>query len=426
MFTFVITLAFLLAVAVLLTFVARGTPVREVRVIGEGESVGGVRTPEFRDACQALCATTLTPTHRIELLCNGDELFDRMFTDLQGAHRLITFHVFWFRGGRIADRVLDVLSERARAGVRTLLLLDYYGTDGLGAGYADSLRDAGVEVARFRPPRWDTLYKAQHRMHVRAVVIDGQIGYTGGFGIDDRWIGDGRHRLEWRDTNVRIQGSAVSQLQASFAANWGEAKGELILGDDVFPSGVAAPGGVQRAGILFSAPSYGSTNAERFFIVSLAGARERWWLTSAYFIPNRAMRRLMCDAVERGVDVRVLTPGANTDRASTWYAARANYEELLDGGVRIYEYRPTMIHAKTMVVDGVWSMVGSLNLDNRSLVLNDEVALVAWDATVGAQLEQIFVEDLQHADEVSLDKVRERAWPARAKERAATLVSRIL
>jgi cardiolipin synthase len=426
MFTVVITLAFLLTVGVLISFLARGTPVREVRVIGEAEVAADIGTAEFRDACQVLSATPLAPTHRLELLCNGDELFDRLFGDLQAASRLITFHVFWFRGGRIADRVHDVLTERARAGVKTLVLFDYYGTDGLSGGYIESLRQAGVQTAIFRPPRWNTLYKAQHRMHVRSVVIDGQVGYTGGFGIDDRWMGDGRHRLEWRDTNVRVQGSAVAQLQGSFAANWGEATGELIVGGDVFPFGLAAAGGTQRAGIMFSAPSYGSTNAERFFILSLAGARTRWWLTSAYFIPNRSLRGLMCKAVERGVDVRVLTPGANTDRASTWYAGRSSYEELLERGVRIYEYLPTMMHAKTLVVDGVWSAVGSMNLDNRSLVLNDEVALVAWDETLGEQLEQVFIEDLDHAKEVELDRFRARGWPGKAAERVANGVSRIL
>lgn len=425
-FTVILGLAFAASIAVLLTFAARGTPLRVVRVLGSDTESATMRDPAFRESCQLLTSTPLAPTHRLELLCNGDELYDRMFSDLACAQSLITWHVFWFRSGRIADRVHDVLTERARAGVRTLMLLDHYGTSGLGDAYLDGLRASGVEVADFRKPRWDTLYKSQHRMHVRAVVVDGRIGYTGGFGIDDRWMGDGRHRLEWRDTNIRVQGSAVAQLQSAFAINWGESTGQLLVGEDVFPFGLAASGGVQRAGLLFSNPSFGSTTAERFFVLALAGAQERFWLSSAYFIPNRDIRRIMCEAAERGVDVRILTPGANTDRRSTWYAARSKYEELLARGVRIHEYEPTMMHAKTLVVDGVWSMVGSLNLDNRSLVLNDEVALVSSDEMLASQLEQVFLDDLEFSREVQLDEFTTRGWQGRVLERAADVVSRVL
>jgi cardiolipin synthase len=262
-------------------------------------------------------------------------------------------------------------------------------------------------------------------MHVRAVVVDGGVGYTGGFGIDDRWLGDGRHPDQWRDTSVRVEGSAVNRLQAAFASNWAEATGELLLGDAVFRFEDAP--GPHTAGLLYSAPSFGSTAAERFFFTSLAAARERCYLTTAYFLPNRYFRRLLCEAAGRGVDVRVLTPGANTDRPSTWYAARGHYPELLEGGVRLYEYRPTMLHAKTMVVDGIWGMVGTLNFDNRSMVLNDEVALAFWDGTLGEALDGAFAEDLRRADELTLAGVRARSRGlARAGEWLAGRVERVL
>jgi cardiolipin synthase A/B len=347
--------------------------------------------------------------------------------DLHGARRLITFHVFWFKPGGVAERVREILVERARAGVEVLFLLDAFGSWGLPRGYVESLRTAGVEVAFYRPFHWKTLYKAQQRMHIRAVIVDGHVAFTGGFGIDDGWQGDGRHPGQWRDTNVRVEGPVVDQLQAAFVTNWAEATGDLLLGDRVFSVDDRIAGGdTQHAGVLYSAPSLGSTNAERLFLVSIAAAQQRLYITNAYFVPNRDLRRLLIEAADRGVDVRVLTPGRNTDRRSTWYAGRSHYEELMRGGVKLYEYRPTMVHAKTFVVDGVWSCIGTLNFDNRSMMLNDEVALMVHDRAVGAQLEALYIDDLRYADEVDLGRFGERAWTERWRERAAAVMAPIL
>ena len=370
----------------------------------------------------------------MELLFNGDQTFDCLLAELSRAETLITWHVFWFKPGHLADRVSEVLRERARAGVTVLMLFDTFGSQGLSDAYRDRLRGDGVEVARFRPLTPRTLYKAQQRMHIRAVVVDGRVGFTGGFGVDDHWKGNGRKPGEWRDTNVRFTGPAVAQLQGAFAANWAEATGQLIAGTEAFAfdeseaparAGIDDDGSV-LAGMLFSAPSFGSTPAERFLYASLAAARERFYITAPYFVADRHLRRALCRASDRGVDVRVLTPGRNTDRPSTYHAARAHYEELIRGGLRIYEYRPTMIHAKTLIVDGRWWAVGTMNLDNRSLKLNDEVALVGTDLRVAGRLERCFLEDLRYSDEVSLDALAERPWSDRLLEAGAVLISRLL
>lgn len=416
----------LLSALIAILFLTRGTPIERVRLADEENDPLVAGDPLFCETFSVLTNTTLTRTNAIDLLFNGDGTYEPLLEALASAQRLITWHVFWFRPGTLADRVHDVLCERARAGVTVLVLLDYYGSHPLQKEYVDSLRSAGARVEWFRDLRWNTLYKVQQRSHMRTVVIDSRVGFTGGFGIDDRWLGDGRHEHQWRDTSVRVRGPIVRQLQAAFIADWAEATGELLAGDEVLALGNHSDAGDHLAGIMYAAPSLGSTNAERFFALSICGARERLYITNPYFIPDDDFRRFLAQAVSRGVDVRVLTPGRNTDKPSTWHAARAHYEELLESGVRIYEYRPTMVHAKTVVVDGVWASTGTINFDNRSMALNDEVALVTRDARIAGRLEEAFLEDLEYADEVTLPALRNRSWHYRIRERLALLLVRVL
>src|SRR5207248_2969518 len=236
----------------------------------------------------------------------------------------------------------------------------------------ETLRSAGVHATPFRPVSIRSLQKAQHRAHIRVVVVDGKVGYTGGFGIDDKWYGNGRQQDQWRDSNVRFTGPAVRQLQASFVVCWAEACGRLLTGKELFPTLEEESQDGMLAAILHASPTIGSTSAERFFVLSIAAARERLYISNSYFVPDKAFRQLLCDAVKRGVDVRVLTTSKNTDVKSTWYAGRARYDELFKGGVRIFEYQPAMMHAKTLVVDGGWMSVGSMNADNRSMSFNEE------------------------------------------------------
>jgi cardiolipin synthase len=258
------------------------------------------------------------------------------------------------------------------------------------------------------------------------VVIDGKIGYTGGFGLDDKWYGDGRHEDQWRDTNVRFTGPAVMQLQATFADGWCEPTGELLTGDLFFPVSKIDRDGPAIAGVVHAAPTIGSTIAERLYALSIVGAKRTLYLSNAYFVPDDDFRRMLTERAKKGVDVRILTAGEKGDVKSTWYAGRGRYEELLEAGVRIFEYRPTMMHAKTLVVDGSYIIAGTMNFDNRSMAFNDETVLITMDKTVGARANEMFLEDMKYADEIDLATFRNRPKKERILENMYSLFSRIL
>ena len=414
-------LALLFAIAALL-LLARGTPIEGVRSLG-GDAPA--ETGDFATMIQNLVPTRLEPGNRIELLVDGRGTFPRLFADLRAARESIAIQVYYWKEGALSDTVAALLAERARAGVRVLALFDDFGAD-LPDEYYDSLAAAGVRVARLRPVSLLDLHRAQLRSHVRAVVIDGVIGYTGGWGFDAVWLGDGGHPDQWRDTNVRFSGPAVGQLVGAFTAGWAEATGELLIGaatDDAVPGDHA---GAPLAGIVFTSPTMGSTPAERLLALSIAAARHRVWITNAYFVPDDDFRTLLIGAARRGVDVRVIAPSAHTDVPIVRLAARAHYAELLDGGVRLFEYQPSMIHSKTLVADGVWSLVGTMNFDNRSLALNDEVTLAALDTALGARMEELFHRDLSASREILQPEFDRRGTWQRIKERFAVLLSRWL
>jgi cardiolipin synthase len=258
---------------------------------------------------------------------------------------------------------------------------------------------------------------------VRGIVIDSAIGWTGGFGIDDKWFGDGRSDGAWRETNVRFEGPAVRQLQAAFAAAWVEATGVMFTGRATISS---QENGATAAGLLYTTPTLGSTTAERFLALSIAGARKTLYITNPYFAPDRNFIDLLIEAAGRGVDVRILTAGTRTDVAIVRAAGRFWYDALLSAGVRVYEWQPSTLHAKTLVADGEWSAIGSMNFDNRSMALNDESTLMVLDGALGEEMNRIFMEDLQHADAISLATFRQRSFVQRVMERGASLIMRVL
>lgn len=423
--TILIGLIALLLASIGLFYLFRGTVVREVR------SVRQDRIPPPADEDLSVLFAQLTNTSMVEgnevtLLFDGDETYPAIWDALASAESLINWHVFWHRPGRLSDRLKEILIDRARAGVQVFFLKDYFGAMGVPPSYYEELEDAGVETAVFRPPSFKELYKLQHRMHARSVVVDGRIGFTGGFGIDDHWDGGGSEPGHWRDTNVRVEGPVVRQLLASFAANWAEATGQLLTGEHFFSDQSDPRENGRTAGLMFHSPSLGSTAAERMFALTIAAARETLYITTAYFVPDKHFRGQLRAATARGVDVRILTPGEHTDRPSTLYAMRFRAEEMLRDGVRIFEYDPDMIHAKTIVADGVWSFVGTVNFDNRSFTLNDEVGLVIQGPDPGRRLHDKFLEDLGHASELTLESHRKRPLSSRLKEPLAAMVSHLL
>ena len=409
-----------------LLYSLRGTPARAVFAFADPRVAPVVGDSVFLRSIQLLTRTDLAGDHRIELLLNGNGTYPRLWQDLRSARKSIALQLYYCKPGAVADSLKRVISERARAGVSVLALFDAFGAQDLSDAYLDSLRSAGVHVAQFRPVHWYSLHKAQNRSHVRAVIIDSEIGYTGGFGIDDAWLGDGHSKDQWRDTNVRFTGAAVAQLQAGFAISWAEATGELLA--DMSSSDVdhARPGANQAASLLYAVPTGGGTVAERFLILSLAGARKRIWITNSYFVPDQDLRLQLVSAARRGVDVRVLTAGEETDVKVVRHAGHAMYEELLRAGVRIFEFQPTMLHAKTMVVDGVWSTVGTMNFDNRSLAYNDESNLLVHDSAFGNSMEQLFLDDLRYSREYKLETFDKRSVLSKLVDAAAGQLAKLL
>ena len=424
-----LTILIILVVSMMLVgflSITRGATVRTVIAEGDREGPPQVSDSLFAHSIELFTGTHLDEGNKIEILLNGEGTYPKLWKDIESAKKTLTVQMYYSQPGAVADTMKKYLVDRAKAGVRVLLLLDAFGSQPLKKDWIADLRNAGVEVAWLRPLRWYTLHKATQRSHVRVVVVDGRVGYTGGFGLADYWLGDGKHKDQWRETNVRFYGPTVAALQAAFAAGWAETTGELLTGDIFFPPVAFEDRGNVNAGLMHSLPTIGSTPAERFLALTIAGSRKTLYITNSYFVPNIDFCDLLIKAAHRGVDVRVLTVGKETDVKTTWYAGRALYEKLLAGGVKIYEYQPTMMHAKTIVVDGLWSAMGSMNFDNRSIAFNNESQILALDAGIGQQMDQIFLNDLQYAKEIKLEEFKKRPWTGKVLEWGAQKLRRIL
>jgi len=406
--------------------VTHDTPVSNVIAEGDKDGPPSIDDPLFSRSMELFTGTHIDVGNRVQIMLNGDGTYPQLWKDLAAAERTITVQMYYSQPGAVADTMAKYLIDRAQHKVRVLLLLDAFGSQPLKRDWLQALRAAGVEVVWLRPLRWYTLQKAAQRSHVRVVVVDGKIGYTGGFGLADYWLGDGHHEDQWRESNVRFEGPTVAALQAAFAAGWAESTGELLTGDMFFPRISFADVGDVQAGLMHTIPSSGSTPAERFFALSIVGARKTLYISNSYFVPGENFMQLLVAAAKRGVDVRVLTVSSKTDVKTTWYAGRTYYEPLLKGGVKIYEYQPTMMHAKAMVVDGVWSAIGSMNFDNRSMSFNDESVLVALDRAVGAQMNSIFMDDIKWSKEIKLDEFRKRPLSGKILEWGAQKLRRVL
>jgi cardiolipin synthase A/B len=422
-----------LGLAVVVLLLSATAPSEAIRV---PRDLPAPRGPAFLDLISLSADVRFSGGNQIELLVDGGETFRRLFADIRAARQSITLQLYYCQPGDMADELASALIERARAGVRVLFLHDAFGSD-LPASYFQPLSEAGVEARTFRPVRWWTLHKAQERSHARIVVIDGKIGYTGGFGIDDRWSAAGTdEEAGWRDTNVRFTGPGAASLQGAFAAGWAETAGEVLVDRTFYPDirspdtrafsvlpGLLTP---MVAGVIHSQPALGSSTAERLLALTIAAARRTLYIANAYFVPSSDFRQLLIGAARRSVDVRILAPSENSDIPIVRYAGRGLFPELMEGGVRIYEYQPAMMHAKTLVADGVWSMVGTINFDNRSLALNEETSLLVQDEDIGARMEEIFLEDLGQAVEITPSSYARRSRGARLRERIAAAGSRLL
>ena len=362
----------------------------------------------FLRAVEAITGAPISYGNRVEVLTNGDQIFPSMLEAIYSAQKTLNLVTFVYWKGPIAPQIAAAIGEKAREGVRCNVLLDAIGAAPIDLSLIEQMEQAGVKVAWFRPPRWHNLKKLNNRTHRKILVVDGKVGFTGGVGIAEEWMGDAQDPLHWRDTHVRVEGPAVRGLQGAFCENWLEATGEVLAGEDYLPVLERLPDGICGQ-VTRSAAGAGDTNIETLFYLAIAAARERLWLTTAYFVPRPALVKVLTAASKRGVDVRLLVPGPHMNHKIARVAGRSNYSKLMKTGVRVYEYQPTMLHAKTLVADGTWATIGSTNFDNRSFALNDEANISFYDHPLAKKLEEQFLFDLEKSKEF-----QPRRWDRRA------------
>jgi cardiolipin synthase A/B len=373
-----------------------------------------VRDTAFAGTLEAHLGAPVIGGNRVELLLNGDAIFPALLAAIRGARTSIDYAQYFWADGVVAREMVEALAERARAGVRVNVLLDGVGTLHMPGDQVETLRRSGCHVEWFRPLARFSVRRHNNRNHRRILVVDGRLGITGGSGVSDKWTGNGRRDDHWRDTDVRIEGPAVAWLQAAFVENWRVATGELLGGVD-YLAAPRAPAGDVRVQVVRSSPAGGSYGAYTMILLAFAAARQSILMTNPYFVLDDRMTDTLIAAAQRGVRVVALTPG-KIDHALVRSASRHDFGRLLKGGVQIYEYQAALLHAKTLVVDGAWSSVGSTNLDNRSFALNDELNLAVYDAGVAGRLAEVFEADLQRSRRVEYADWAHRGLTTRLQE----------
>jgi cardiolipin synthase A/B len=386
------------------------------------DEVEPVHSDDFIGSLAALLNVPLRNGGSARLLNNGDEYFPVMLDAIRSATRSVHVMVYIWEDGRIAQEFIDAMIERRRAGVQVRVLLDSFGAMRAPDDKLEKLEEAGGRVARFRPLVPGKLLRFHRRNHRRAIVIDGRVAFTGGAAIADKWLGNASTEEEWRDTMVRVDGCIAHNLQSAFCELWAFSTGEVLTGEDVFPGDLEDVAGsdVKSCGII-SSPSSEEHPLRLFFFLSFLAARERLWITTPYFVPDKHTRQVVMRRARAGVDVRILMPNEQTDARPIRQASHSYYAEMLNAGVRIFEYQPTMMHAKGVVVDGIWSVVGSANMDIRSKELNEENVLGIRDRALATQMEETFLADLERAHEIDRVKWRRRNVGKRIIERFCVL-----
>ncbi|MDQ1591883.1 MAG: cardiolipin synthase [Pyrinomonadaceae bacterium] len=381
-------------------------------------------SPEFLRILEALTDAQVTRRSSVEVFTNGENYYEAELEAIRRAEHNVNIEAYIFQKGRVADEFVKVLTERARAGVRVQLVIDAIGSFASWDSYFKDLSAAGGRVCWYHPLRWYMLPRINNRTHRELFIVDGRVAFVGGAGVADHWRYPINEHPRWRDTMFRVEGDAVANLQATFAENWLEASGEILAAKEFFPL-CEEPHSTPSL-VVNSSPSAGrSTRARILFQMLLAASQKSVLITTPYFLPDRSARAEMVRAIkERGVDIQIIVPGQKSDHALTRNSSRRLYGDLLEAGAKIYEYAPTMIHAKTLVVDGMWSVVGSTNFDNRSFGLNDEVNLAVCDEKLAARITEDFERDRAESKAVSYAEWRRRPILERAHELFGMLLER--
>jgi len=413
-----IVLAF--AVGVLLAIVVANVSSSSKKVERKIGHLYGVRDPQFVRSMGSLLGPPVVPGNTVTALCNGDEIFPAMLDAIRGAAKTICFETFIYWSGTIGREVAEALSERARAGVKVHVMLDWMGSKQIDESLVQLMTDAGAQVLRYHPLRWYNVGRINNRTHRKLLIVDGRIGFTGGVGIADNWLGQAQDPEHWRDSHYRLEGPAVAHMQAAFMDNWMETRGEVLHGEEYFPPLEAV--GSHPAQVFRSSADDGSESVRLMYLISLASAERSVRLANSYFVPDSLAVRTLVDAQRRGARVEIIVPGRHIDQKLVRRASRALWGPLLEAGVAIYEYQPTMYHVKVAIVDEIWTSVGSTNFDNRSFRLNDEANLNVFDPRFAEGQVGMFEEDKKRARRITLEEWRRRPLRERALERVAALL----
>ena len=379
-----------------------------------------VADPQFARAMGSLLGPPIVAGNRIDTLLNGDQIFPAMLEAIRNAKHTINFETYIYWSGAVGKQFADALSERARAGVKVNILLDWVGSQKMDEDLLAEMAKSGVHIRKYHALHWYTLDRLNNRTHRKLLVTDGRIGFTGGVGIADEWNGHAQDKDHWRDTHFRVEGPAVAHMQAAFNDNWLKVSGVVLHGDEYFPP--LAPAGELPAQMFQSSPDGGSESMHLMYLLSVASAAKTIDLAMAYFVPDDLALAALVDALRRGVRVRIVMPGPITDAKPVRRASRALWGDILRAGAEIYEFQPTMYHCKVLVVDGLWVSVGSTNFDNRSFRLNDEANLNVLDAGFARRQVEDFERDLARSRRVTYEAWTGRPWTEKAIEHAAALL----
>ena len=392
----------------------------EKKIEHEIRPLYGVGEPQFVRSMGVLLGPAIVGGNRVTALQNGDEIFPAMLEAIRGATRSISFETYIYWSGQVGREFAEALAERARAGVQVHVLLDWVGAGKMDDELLALMVDAGVEVLKYHPLRWYSLARINNRTHRKLLVVDGRIGFTGGVGIADEWLGHAEDPDHWRDSHYRVTGPAVAQMQAAFMDNWIKTNALVLHGEAYFPALDTA--GPHLAQVFTSSAGEGSESVRLMYLLSIASARKSIRLSASYFVPDSLSVATLVSARERGVEVEIIVPGGHIDSKVTRKASRGLWGPLLEAGVTIYEFQPTMYHCKVMIVDDAWVSVGSTNFDNRSFSLNDEANLNILDPEFAAQQAEVFEADRARSREITLEAWHRRPWQEKLKEWVAGLL----
>lgn len=411
--TFVLTLA---ATLLVLNFTS-GEKKLDEQVKREYE----LHDAQYQRALGVMLGPPITGGNRFEAFQNGDQIFPPMLAAIRGARRSITFETYIYWSGDIGREFADALSERARAGVKVHVLLDWVGSAKVDDDFVREMESAGVQVRKFHKPSWYDIARMNNRTHRKLLVVDGRTGFTGGVGIAPEWTGNAQDAGHWRDSHYKVEGPVVAQMQAVFMDNWVKVSGDVLHGETYFPPISLAGDG--RAQMFSSSPSGGSESMHLMYLLSIAAATKTIDLSSAYFVPDDLTVGALVAAMQRGVRLRIITPGPIIDSQTVRGASRAAWGPLLEAGAEISEYQPTMFHCKVFTVDGLLVSVGSTNFDNRSFRLNDEANLNIYDEAFAAGQTAQFEADLRLSKRLTYEAWKDRPLREKAMEHVAALLS---